>query len=369
MRFQVRALNAFAVITSSVLLVGLLGCFQPESNLAGMDTWSGGTQMGAQPLPGAASLAEAIQVQNQHAPELMSVQGVVGTGSSLDADNAPVVVVFTEKAGVAGIPSSLDGVPVAVEVVGKITALGASASKVPTTTEPVAACATGLRTSRFARPVPIGVSTGHFAITAGTIGVRVKDLSGKLFLLSNNHVFANTNNAKVGDNILQPGPIDGGVNPSDAIGTLNTFVPITFCAGSTCTANKMDAALVSTTAALSDRATPCDGYGIPSATVSAATTNLKVKKYGRTTGLTSGVIAAVNVTIDVGYTSTQVARFTGQVYIATPGFIGPGDSGSLIVTESGNKPVALVFAGTTNAAFASPINDVLKKFNVTVDGI
>lgn len=368
MRFQIRT---FVLVAAASMLAGLMGCFQPESQLAGMDTWSGGTQPGAQPLPGAASLAEAIQVQNQHAPELMSVQGVVGTGSSVDENNAPVVVVFTEKEGVSGIPASLDGVPVAIEVVGKITALGTSASSKPTPSAAVPAptCASGARTSRFGRPVPIGVSTGHFAITAGTIGARVKDASGKLYLLSNNHVFANTNNAKAGDNILQPGPIDGGVNPADAIGTLNTFVPLTFCAGATCTANKMDAALASTTAALSGNATPCDGYGTPSKTVATPAANLKVKKYGRTTGLTSGVVAAVNVTIDVGYTATQVARFTGQVYIATPGFIGPGDSGSLIVTESGNKPVALVFAGTSSAAFATPISDVLKKFNVTIDGI
>ncbi|MHC4440599.1 MAG: fibronectin type III domain-containing protein, partial [Planctomycetota bacterium] len=62
------------------------------------------------------------------------------------------------------------------------------------------------------RPVPIGVSTGHFAITAGTIGCRLTD-GENIYALSNNHVYADENNGIPGlDNVLQPGPYDGGVN-------------------------------------------------------------------------------------------------------------------------------------------------------------
>jgi hypothetical protein len=361
-----RSSRFLALFAASVTLVAMVSCNSLDSAFSNHDGSWGGSPGGAQPvMPTTKGMVEAVQVQDRHTAELMEIEGVVGTGASVAKDESPVVVVFTESADVSGIPTALNGVPVVVEVVGKVTALQ-SKGKPQAAAAP--ACAAPNRAGRFERPVPIGVSTGHFAITAGTIGVRVKNPAGKLFLLSNNHVFANTNNAAIGDNILQPGPFDGGVNPADAIGTLNTFVPITFCAGTLCAANKMDAALVSTTAALSGNATPCDGYGTPSKSVATAIANLGVKKYGRTTGLTSGVIGAVNVTIDVGY-AAGVARFTGQVYIATPNFIGPGDSGSLIVTESGNKPVALVFAGTSTAAFATPINDVLKKFNVTVDGI
>ncbi len=49
-------------------------------------------------------------------------------------------------------------------------------------------------TSRFNRPVPIGVSTGHPAITAGTIGARVTD-GVNVYALSNNHVYADENTA------------------------------------------------------------------------------------------------------------------------------------------------------------------------------
>ena len=69
-------------------------------------------------------------------------------------------------------------------------------------------------TERCQRAVPIGVSTGHPDITAGTIGARVTD-GTNVFALSNNHVYANENNTTTGANGLQPGPIDGGANPDD----------------------------------------------------------------------------------------------------------------------------------------------------------
>jgi hypothetical protein len=65
------------------------------------------------------------------------------------------------------------------------------------------------------RPLRTGLSVGHHAITAGTLGgfLRVAseepDLSGALHLLSNNHVLADENRAKVGDVILQPGRYEG----------------------------------------------------------------------------------------------------------------------------------------------------------------
>jgi hypothetical protein len=64
-------------------------------------------------------------------------------------------------------------------------------------------------------------------ITAGTIGARVtKDIN--VYVLSNNHVLANINQAKINDPILQPGAYDGGTL-GDAIATLTDFQEITFC--------------------------------------------------------------------------------------------------------------------------------------------
>jgi hypothetical protein len=62
--------------------------------------------------------------------------------------------------------------------------------------------------------------------------------------------------------------------------------------------------------------------------------------------------------------------FTGQVVIANRGskFLNSGDSGSLMVTETGNNPVGLCFAGGSGGAFANPIGPVLQQFGVTVCG-
>ena len=84
-------------------------------------------------------------------------------------------------------------------------------------------------TGRFRPNVPAGVSSGHFSITAGTLGAIVKDrLTGEKLLLSNNHVFANSNDAQVGDAILQPGPADGGLNPADMVARLERFIPLRY---------------------------------------------------------------------------------------------------------------------------------------------
>ena len=77
-----------------------------------------------------------------------------------------------------------------------------------------------------------------------------------------------------------------------------------------------------------------------------------------------GTIQAINVTIRVQY-SSGIATFVNQ--IMTPGsFQRSGDSGSLMVTQSGNNPVGLCFAGGSGGSFANPIGDVLQKFAATV---
>jgi len=214
------------------------------------------------------------------------------------------------------------------------------------------------------RPAPIGVSTGHPRITAGTIGCRVKDSSGRVYALSNNHVYAWENKASIGDNVLQPGAYDGGKDPRDAIGTLSAFERISF---SRFARNKIDAAIALSSVANLSNGTPEGSYGIPSVTTAPATIDLAVKKHGRTTGLTSGKVYAINATVNVTYDS-GVARFVNQIVITPGSFSGGGDSGSLVVTEDGNHPVGLLFAGSSSYTIANPIDTVLSRFSVTIDG-
>ena len=216
------------------------------------------------------------------------------------------------------------------------------------------------------RPVPIGVSTGHPDITAGTIGARVTD-GVNVYALSNNHVYANENQASIGDNVLQPGTYDGGRNPADAIGTLYDFSPIVFSRRAD---NVIDAAIALSDLDSLDNATPSNGYGIPKSTTKEAYIGMPVMKYGRTTGFTHGQVYAINADIIVRYDS-GFARFVDQIVITPGAFSAGGDSGSLIVVDGGadtQKPVGLLFAGSSSYTIANPIDDVLAYFEITIDG-
>jgi hypothetical protein len=181
-------------------------------------------------------------------------------------------------------------------------------------------------------------------------------------------VYANENRARIGDNVLQPGRYDGGVNPSDAIGTLTAFCPIRFDG----TANTMDAAIARCSTAKLGRGTPPGGYGVPKAVPFSPYVGMPVQKYGRTTGLTYGKVYALNATIKVAY-SAGTALFTKQLIITPGTFSGAGDSGSLIVTRNANptynaRPVGLLFAGSSSYTIANPITPVLYYFGVNIDG-
>jgi hypothetical protein len=300
-----------------------------------------------------------INIQDRHTPVLMRIPGVVGTATGLDSEGRLAVLVFTEFPGVVGIPAALQGVPVEVEVTGKFEARLST-------------------TDRWPRPVPIGVSTGHPDITAGTIGCRVKDAFGNVFALSNNHVSANSNDASVGvpsvvddgDIVLQPGPYDGGIYPGDGIGWLFDFEPIKFDGSH----NRIDAAIAFVFPGDLGVETPPVGYGKPGSSPAQAVIGMAVQKFGRTTVWTHGQVSGVNATVDICYEArgpfrcVLLARFVDQIMITPGSFSSGGDSGSLIVTDNvAAQPVGLLFAGSSTQTIANPIGAVLARFGVTVD--
>ncbi len=315
--------------------------------------------------PSQLSLAAAFAAQAEVTDEWLARPGVVGTAVGFSGSGQAVVKVYITALGVAALPQSVAGVPVSVEVTGRFVSLGdppgGASLNQNAEVDPKAG---------FPRPVPIGVSTGHPDITAGTIGARVTD-GNRIFALSNNHVFAANNGGRQGDNLLQPGVADGGRNPDDALATLFDFEPIQFCGGMACPMNRMDAALALTTADNLGTETPEDGYGSPRSETFEATLGMKVQKYGRTTGHTVGRVTGINATIDVNY-RTGNARFEGQIVISGDGFSTGGDSGSLIVSRglltADRRPVGLLFAGSATSTIANPIDLVLDRFGVRVDG-
>jgi hypothetical protein len=133
----------------------------------------------------------------------------------------------------------------------------------------------------------------------------------------------------------------------------------------------MDAAIATTTPSLVGTATPQDGYGTPSATTMAAYIGMPVQKYGRGSNLTQGKVYAINCTVVIPYSITNV-RFDNQILVEpkkrNTAFVVGGDSGSLMVTDDANAySVGMLFALSSGFAVASPIGPILSRFNVQID--
>ena len=268
------------------------------------------------------------------------------------------------------IPSSIGGLPTDVVQTGVIRAFQS-------------------HTARY-RPAPGGVSIGHKDITAGTLGCLVKK-GGDFFILSNNHVLANSNAAQIGDAILQPGPYDGGRFPEDHIANLEAFIPISFTGGpSECTtaagiANLLnslakamgsDARLLAITTQAEDNlvdaaiARPLNPADVkdeileigPLSGVGSGELGTGIKKSGRTTALTTGEIQQVDVTANVQYGDNKIARFTDQLLAGA--MSQGGDSGSAVL-DSQNRLIGLLFAGSDTTTIINRIEHVFSALGVS----
>ncbi len=69
------------------------------------------------------------------------------------------------------------------------------------------------------------------------------------------------------------------------------------------------------------------------------------------------------------YKTSGIAIFQNQILIVSltaNAFSQGGDFGSLIVSDRGNSPVGLLFAGSASHTIANQIPDVLSALNVTI---
>lgn len=404
-----------------------------------------------------------LQAQRLYQIMLMSKPNVVGVAVGYKSahgdvsDEPSVVVLVQQKVPLSAlaaddvIPREVGGVRTDVYEIGHIVAQQIG------------------HRDRYRPVVPVGTSMGHYQITAGTLGGIVRDrTTGESFLLSNNHVFANSNDAQTGDSILQPAALDGGINPGDVVARLERFIPLRYledafqpqpdptpgpspdpdpgpgtgpyppppmqpsgcdivdtlvnvsnmvarisgserriqatgsqatgsqATGSQATGSQqaagsqtadmpapaltpIQAAMFSATldnvvdAAL---ARPLNnemfdgdilGVGMV-AGVKNPSLGMRVRKSGRTTGVTNSVVTLLNATVNVTYSTargTRTARFTGQV-IADAMSQG-GDSGSLVLDADDRRAVGLLFAGSPVATIFTPIDAVLNALNIEFD--
>lgn len=331
----------------------------------------------------AESLEDTRTVLRHHQNQLLRKANVVATGLGYkvaQGQRTPELSVVCSVArklprsqlvSADRVPATLDGLPTDVVETGRIRIFQSP-------------------TEKF-RPAPGGVSIGHTDITAGTLGCVVRK-NGERFILSNNHVLANSNTARNGDPILQPGPTDGGRMPTDQLAVLSEFVPIRFrdspsgcgfARGVAIAANFL-AALAGSEARLRAVIAQAEPNLVDAAiarplrdsdildeileigtirNVVTAQLGMAVQKSGRTTGFTRGEILQVDVTVNVQYGAGQVATFTDQVMAGA--MSQGGDSGSAILDDENNL-VGLLFAGSDNSTVVNRIEHVFAAFDLTL---
>ena len=220
------------------------------------------------------------------------------------------------------------------------------------------------------RPLIIGASVGHFAITAGTIGAFVaRRRGGAICILSNNHVLADENEGRTGDAIVQPGITDGGREERDTVATLATFVPLKR------RRNVMDAAIARLSEGIDWEPAKLQGGGELLGVADDPDLGDRVTKVGRTSGRTRGKIVAFELDgVGAAYGSGTLS-FDNCLAIegdrTAPSFSSPGDSGSLIIRERDHLAVGLLFAGSDHGGsagqgltYASPLRAILNAVKV-----
>jgi hypothetical protein len=230
----------------------------------------------------------------------------------------------------------------------------------------------------------------------GTLGALVEDTAHNQYILSNNHVLAESDQAMIGDTIDQPGLIDNGCVPLShagsllrPVGALKFYVPLAT------PQSNVDAALAAVLSGAVDHtgsilqleapkpsasvrpgsplgsAPPMAGAGEPLSASNLG--DIQLAKSSRTTGLTCSTVETVDLSVRVDYFKDCAESqpyysktFSGQIGIAGDKFSDSGDSGALIVDAGNAQPVGLFFAGGTDGdgtglSVANPIGDVLRE--------
>jgi hypothetical protein len=244
-------------------------------------------------------------------------------------------------------------------------------------------------------PIKLGTSGGwgydlaNGYCCGGTLGSLIK-IGETKYILSNYHVLyadivngGNGITAQSGDPVIQPGLIDVACNANNAqpVATLITN------GGSLTPPSSPSVNIDAGIAQVSSGMVNADGEILNIGKISSQTVgafmNQKVKKMGRTTGLSRAAVSGLNGTVSITYSNECAGgtaftkTFTGQIITTNDRcrFLNGGDSGSLMVEdeETNPKAVGLLFAGSSicnrfSVGIANPINDVLTHFKATMVG-
>lgn len=256
-------------------------------------------------------------------------------------------------------PKTIDDVP--IDVIQAVYTPHGAASAVEPEAEAID------RRRRFDTLQP-GISIGHQAVTAGTLGAIVFDRqTSRRGILSNWHVLAASNDARPGDPIVQPGPKHGGRAPRDTIGRLERFLLDRH--GDAAVAVLNASRQVDDTQLETDvRVTNVRGVRVGDVVV----------KSGRTTAVTRGLVEGIGQ-YTMTYPGVGTRTIDGFKIVAEEDgnprnleISSGGDSGSVWFAVADNHGVGLHFAGETDAApaeehaLACHLADVLTQLDVTL---
>lgn len=306
-------------------------------------------------------------VKQSHESDLQSRHNIEGIGighkwvNGKDT-NVPAIIVFVQqkldKDNVISkyslndiIPEHIDGIPTDVIEVGNIVKQ-AFRGRV--------------------RPIQPGYSISHPSVTAGTLGGIFLDKDNDYVVLSNNHVLADENRAKLGDIILQPGKSDS-FGDIEFNGWKEPYTNLPYFA------NLKDVTKLQAAGNIHDSAIakihpsyikndlinanypevnrPINGFG-------TASIGQPVQKFGRTTGRTTGNVMAIKSAFSVAYDFGS-AKFENCI-VCTSMSQG-GDSGSIIFDNDMNA-IGLLFAGSPKVTIASPIDAVVNRYGLRLPG-
>ncbi len=290
-----------------------------------------------------ADVGRLAGIQARHEGELLARDGVFGVGITLDRERGrlALLVLVDNDAKMPQLPASLDGVPVVVERdTAPVGANGGSACQ-------------PCHANQLALPVQMGNSGKTTATCSScTMGFKACDLqTGNTVWVTAAHCATNSGgcpgSAAIGANTTHVSPSDTtscNMVGTQSVGTVAGHAPPVCGVNST-----TDATSVNSTSSLTQLS--IRDIGVPSAFEGTALVGDEVQKSGRTTGYTTGVVDAINVTVNVSYSCCTVTMIQQIRIDDTTGdiFCTGGDSGSgLLNMEDPPEVVGLIIARNTD---------------------
>jgi hypothetical protein len=351
----------------------------------------GGQATGVTVSPAAASVDPfttqqfAAQVQGStNQAVTWQVSGVTGGSATTGIISTSGLYTAPHAISSSLVPATNAPITVTITAISQATATATGTAIVTLTTQ---------QQQTQTEPIELGTSGGNINdangnyCCSGTLGSLVTR-NGTLYILSNNHVLANSagnsGSPDVGVAITQPGLIEVNCQSSSThtVANLSEYFPL-----QTGPIPKIDAALAQIVSGAVDTSgnilllgstltngvpnpgLPTSGTGLTPAQAIGAPYNGAVAKSGRTTGLTCSTIIGTNVASSVDYyahcgdtNAAFTVNYTDLISVNGGDFSATGDSGSLIVTQSTAEAVALLFAGSDTDTVGNPITDVLPDF-------